>query len=47
VLPRAVDAAVMRLRRAVEPDPELPRYIQTVRGVGYVFVPGAELPTRT
>ncbi len=39
VLPRAVDAAVMRLRRAVEPDPELPTYIQTVRGVGYMFVP--------
>ncbi len=39
VLLRAVDAAIMRLRRAVEPDPELPRYIQTVRGTGYMFTP--------
>lgn len=37
---RAVDAAVVRLRKAVEPDPSMPRYIQTVRGHGYVFVPG-------
>ena len=36
---RAVDAAVVRLRKAVEPDPGAPRYIQTVRGHGYVFVP--------
>lgn len=36
---RAVDTAVVRLRRAVEPDPAIPRYIQTVRGHGYVFVP--------
>lgn len=36
---RAVDAAMVRLRRAVEPDPALPRFLQTVRGHGYVFVP--------
>ncbi|BFG80565.1 two-component system response regulator OmpR [Paraburkholderia terrae] len=36
---RAVDAAVVRLRKLVEPDPAVPRYIQTVRGHGYVFVP--------
>jgi two-component system phosphate regulon response regulator OmpR len=36
---RAVDHAVSRLRRIVEPDAARPRYIQTVRGVGYVFVP--------
>ena len=36
---RAVDAAVVRLRKSVEPDPALPRFIQTVRGYGYVFVP--------
>jgi two-component system phosphate regulon response regulator OmpR len=30
---------VSRLRRIVEPDAARPRYIQTVRGVGYVFVP--------
>ncbi len=36
---RAVDAAIMRLRRVVEPEPALPRYIQTVRSHGYMFVP--------
>jgi two-component system, OmpR family, phosphate regulon response regulator OmpR len=39
---RAVDAAVVRLRKAVEPDPAAPRYIQTVRGHGYVFVQSAD-----
>ena len=36
---RAVDAAIMRLRRLLEADPANPRYIQTVRFHGYVFVP--------
>jgi len=36
---RAIDAAVVRLRKAVEPNPAMPRYIQTIRGHGYVFVP--------
>lgn len=45
VLTRTVDVAVMRLRRMVEPDPAMPRYIQTVRGHGYMFVPRAgEVP---
>lgn len=39
---RAVDAAVMRLRRLLEPDPALPRYIHTVRGAGYLFDPGPD-----
>jgi two-component system phosphate regulon response regulator OmpR len=39
VLLRAVDAAIMRLRKIVEPEPAQPRYIQTVRGHGYMFVP--------
>jgi two-component system phosphate regulon response regulator OmpR len=39
LLLRAVDTAVMRLRRLIEPDPSEPRYIQTVRGHGYMFVP--------
>jgi two-component system, OmpR family, phosphate regulon response regulator OmpR len=39
VLLRAVDAAIMRLRRLVEPDSGSPLYIQTVRGQGYMFVP--------
>jgi two-component system, OmpR family, phosphate regulon response regulator OmpR len=41
---RSIDAGVMRLRRLVEPDPSEPRYIQTVRGVGYMFVPRSNLP---
>ena len=36
---RSIDAQVMRLRRAIEDDPSSPRWIQTVWGVGYVFVP--------
>ncbi|MCP5159720.1 MAG: two-component system response regulator OmpR [Gammaproteobacteria bacterium] len=36
---RSVDVQISRLRRLVEPDPTQPRYIQTVWGVGYVFVP--------
>lgn len=36
---RSVDVQVMRLRRLIEADPALPRHIQTVWGVGYVFVP--------
>jgi len=36
---RSVDLRVMRLRKKVEPDPEHPRYIRTVRNEGYVFVP--------
>jgi two-component system, OmpR family, phosphate regulon response regulator OmpR len=39
VLTRTIDVAVMRLRKLVEPDPAEPRYIQTVRGHGYMFVP--------
>jgi two-component system phosphate regulon response regulator OmpR len=36
---RSVDVQVMRLRKLIEEDPARPRYIQTVWGVGYVFVP--------
>lgn len=36
---RSIDVQVSRLRRLVEEDPGNPRYIQTVWGVGYVFVP--------
>jgi two-component system phosphate regulon response regulator OmpR len=38
-LERSIDVQVSRLRRLIEPDPSKPRYIQTVWGVGYVFVP--------
>ena len=36
---RAVDATLVRLRRLIEPDPVMPRYLQTVRAHGYVFRP--------
>lgn len=36
---RAVDVQMTRLRRKVEPDPKVPRYLQTVRGRGYVLRP--------
>jgi DNA-binding response OmpR family regulator len=36
---RAIDIQVSRLRKLVEPDPATPRYLQTVWGFGYVFIP--------
>ncbi|MFP5449363.1 MAG: response regulator [Alphaproteobacteria bacterium] len=36
---RAVDVQVTRLRRKIETDPKAPRYLQTVRGVGYMLAP--------
>ncbi len=36
---RAIDMQISRLRKLVEPDPINPRYIQTVRGFGYIYVP--------
>jgi two-component system phosphate regulon response regulator OmpR len=36
---RAIDVQVTRLRRKIEPDPRLPRYLCTVRGQGYVLRP--------
>lgn len=36
---RAIDVQVTRLRRKIEPDPKTPRYLQTVRGRGYVLRP--------
>lgn len=36
---RAVDVQVTRLRRKIEPNPKQPRYLQTVRGQGYVLRP--------
>jgi len=35
---RAIDNFIVRLRRYIEPDPAKPRYLLTVRGVGYKFV---------
>jgi two-component system OmpR family response regulator/two-component system phosphate regulon response regulator OmpR len=39
VFDRAIDVQVSRLRKLVEADPASPRYIQTVWGFGYVYVP--------
>ncbi len=36
---RSLDVQVSRLRKLLEVDPAAPRYLQTVWGVGYVFVP--------
>ena len=36
---RAVDIQVTRLRRKIEADPKNPRYLQTVRGIGYMLSP--------
>jgi two-component system phosphate regulon response regulator OmpR len=47
VFDRAIDVQVSRLRKLVEPDPANPRYIQTVWGFGYVYVPhDEETPAR-
>ena len=37
---RSVDLRIMRLRKKIEPDPEHPRFIRTIRNEGYIFVPG-------
>jgi DNA-binding response OmpR family regulator len=39
VFDRSIDVQISRLRKIVEADPAKPRYIQTVWGHGYVFVP--------
>ncbi|MDR2113039.1 MAG: two-component system response regulator OmpR, partial [Candidatus Accumulibacter sp.] len=41
---RAIDVQVSRLRKLIEPDPASPRYLQTVWGFGYVFIPDDTAP---
>jgi len=36
---RSIDIRIARLRRKIEPDPEKPVFLKTVRGMGYMFVP--------
>ncbi|WP_284164607.1 response regulator [Frigidibacter sp. SD6-1] len=36
---RAIDVQITRLRRKFEADPKMPRYLQTVRGAGYMLAP--------
>jgi DNA-binding response OmpR family regulator len=39
---RSVDLRIMRLRKKIEPDPEHPRFIRTIRNEGYLFVPDGQ-----
>jgi two-component system, OmpR family, response regulator len=38
---RSIDIRMARLRQKIEPHPDKPQTIKTVRGARYVFVPGA------
>ena len=42
VFDRSLDVQISRLRKLIEPDPTLPFYIQTVWGLGYVFIPDGQ-----
>lgn len=42
VTARSIDVTVLRLRRLIEVDPSSPRYLQTIWGVGYMFVPDGQ-----
>ena len=39
---RAIDVRIVRIRRKIEPDPNRPRIIRTVRGAGYVYSPDGQ-----
>lgn len=39
---RAIDNFIVRLRRYIEDEPSDPRYLRTVRGIGYSFLPAGE-----
>ncbi len=39
---RSIDVRVTRLRKKIEEDPAYPRYIKTVRGVGYIYHPNGK-----
>lgn len=43
VFDRSIDVQVSRLRKLIEPDPGHPRYLQTMWGFGYVFIPDGEV----
>ncbi|HEV2276466.1 MAG TPA: response regulator transcription factor [Acidobacteriaceae bacterium] len=42
---RAIDNFIVRLRRYIEDNPASPVFLETVRGVGYRFSPGADTPS--
>lgn len=37
---RAIDVRINRIRKKLEPNPSEPTFIRTVRGAGYIYVPG-------
>ncbi len=43
---RAIDNFIVRLRRYIEPEPSKPRYLLTIRGIGYEFVPNPPVTGR-
>jgi two-component system phosphate regulon response regulator OmpR len=47
VFDRAIDVQISRLRKLVEDNPAKPRFIQTVWGFGYVFVPDGKEASRS
>ena len=42
VFDRSLDVQISRLRKLIESDPSTPRFIQTVWGLGYVFIPDGQ-----
>jgi DNA-binding response OmpR family regulator len=42
VTPRSIDRCVTTLRAKIEPDPRRPKYIRTIRDIGYRFETGTE-----
>ena len=37
--PRSIDVQITRLRKKIEKDSKNPRYLQTIRGKGYMLLP--------